>query len=64
MKDKHEHRFELRIKRIRADNPSYKGTTGDKAFIYNHCECGHERALDMGETHKMAVRYQELHGVR
>lgn len=64
MKDKHVHTHQLKIRRIRADNVNYHGTTGDKAFILNVCKCGHEKAIDYGEVGLIALRFRELTNVQ
>ena len=58
--EKHEHDHKLKIKRIRADNEKYTGTTGDKAVIYWTCDCNEEVAIEMGDTESMAVKYNIL----
>jgi hypothetical protein len=62
MKEKHEHKYTIKIMRIRADNPGYKGTTGDKAFLFRDCKCGHKQTFDMGPVLKMAQRHKWLTG--
>lgn len=64
VKEKHEHLFVLKIKRIRADNVRYPGSTGDKAFILQACKYGKETAIDMGATALMLARYKELKHVQ
>lgn len=60
MKETHIHSFELKIRRIRADNPDYVGSTGDRAFILDVCKCGKERATDYGPTKIMLVLYNRM----
>lgn len=57
--DKHKHDYStLDIRRVSADNKLYSGTTGDKAIIYQKCQCGASKAIDYGDVRKMAVKFK------
>lgn len=60
MSERHVHTYTLKIRRIRADNVQYVGSTGDKAFILQVCKCGNELAIDYGALKIVAKRYKEL----
>lgn len=60
MKAEHVHDFSIKGERIKADNPDYNGTTGDKAFLLRNCECGVTRVFEYGEYQKMMSLCKEL----
>lgn len=61
-KEPHEHSFKkielLRITVI--DNPKYSGSMGDKALLVRTCECGADKAFEMGEYKAMLELQQQL----
>jgi len=54
MKEPHTHiHTKLGLHRILQVQPKYRGATGDKAYLYRECECGHKKAFEYGDYNKM-----------
>lgn len=62
MKTKHHHQYnKIVLKRVnRIKNPNYKGTAGDKAFLFHVCECRDYRAFDYGSHDAMKTKMEKL----